>query len=154
MYTGHSLGAALALLNTVYLLLHLPLGTSLSIVGYGMLHFRNDTNEEDNETQDIFEVFATQKQRQDTKVAKIPELTTDSAPIPPPQATDVAPMPPMLPAAPTPTPATAPGRLPQYNYQSHAKDQALIDQLMGWLMTGTLSFNHTGSHPCSQPFHP
>jgi Lipase (class 3) len=34
--TGHSLGAALALLNTVYLSLHLPAGTSLSMIGYGL----------------------------------------------------------------------------------------------------------------------
>ncbi|KAF8267781.1 Alpha/Beta hydrolase protein, partial [Lactarius quietus] len=34
--TGHSLGAALSLLNTVYLPLHLPTGTSVYMVGYGM----------------------------------------------------------------------------------------------------------------------
>ena len=34
--TGHSLGAALALLDSVYLSLHLPAGTRLSVVGYGM----------------------------------------------------------------------------------------------------------------------
>lgn len=34
--TGHSLGAALALLDLVYLQLHLPSGTRVSMVGYGM----------------------------------------------------------------------------------------------------------------------
>lgn len=34
--TGHSLGAALALLDSVYLTLHLPSGTSVSMIGYGM----------------------------------------------------------------------------------------------------------------------
>lgn len=34
--TGHSLGAALALLDAVYLQLHLPSSTSLKTVGYGM----------------------------------------------------------------------------------------------------------------------
>jgi predicted lipase len=34
--TGHSLGAALALLDSVYLPLHLPAGTSVRMVGYGM----------------------------------------------------------------------------------------------------------------------
>ena len=34
--TGHSLGAALALLDSVYLPLHLPAGTRVSMVGYGM----------------------------------------------------------------------------------------------------------------------
>jgi hypothetical protein len=34
--TGHSLGAALALLDSVYLPLHLPEGTSVSMIGYGM----------------------------------------------------------------------------------------------------------------------
>ncbi|KAI9458384.1 lipase [Lactarius psammicola] len=34
--TGHSLGAALALLDAVYLPLHLPAGTSVRMVGYGM----------------------------------------------------------------------------------------------------------------------
>jgi hypothetical protein len=34
--TGHSLGAALALLDSVYLSLHLPAGTSVSMIGYGM----------------------------------------------------------------------------------------------------------------------
>lgn len=33
---GHSLGAALALLDTVYLPLHLPSGTRVRTVGYGM----------------------------------------------------------------------------------------------------------------------
>lgn len=33
---GHSLGAALALLDAVYLQLHLPSSTSLKIIGYGM----------------------------------------------------------------------------------------------------------------------
>jgi hypothetical protein len=34
--TGHSLGAALALLDSVYLPLHLPPGTSVRTIGYGM----------------------------------------------------------------------------------------------------------------------
>jgi len=34
--TGHSLGAALALLDAVYLPLHLPAGTRVRMVGYGM----------------------------------------------------------------------------------------------------------------------
>ena len=34
--TGHSLGAALALLDSVYLQLHLPAGTRVDMVGYGM----------------------------------------------------------------------------------------------------------------------
>lgn len=34
--TGHSLGAALALLDSVYLPLHLPAGTRVTVVGYGM----------------------------------------------------------------------------------------------------------------------
>ena len=34
--TGHSLGAALALLDSVYLPLHLPAGTYVRMVGYGM----------------------------------------------------------------------------------------------------------------------
>ena len=34
--TGHSLGAALALLDSVYLPLHLPAGTSVSMICYGM----------------------------------------------------------------------------------------------------------------------
>ncbi|KAH9991165.1 Alpha/Beta hydrolase protein [Russula vinacea] len=34
--TGHSLGAALALLDSVYLQLHLPEGTNITMVGYGM----------------------------------------------------------------------------------------------------------------------
>jgi hypothetical protein len=34
--TGHSLGAALALLDSVYLPLHLPAGARVSMVGYGM----------------------------------------------------------------------------------------------------------------------
>jgi hypothetical protein len=34
--TGHSLGAAIALLDSVYLQLHLPAGTRVSMVGYGM----------------------------------------------------------------------------------------------------------------------
>ena len=34
--TGHSLGAALALLDAVYLPLHLPSGTRMRMVGYGM----------------------------------------------------------------------------------------------------------------------
>lgn len=34
--TGHSLGAALALLDAVYLPLHLPAGTRVHTVGYGM----------------------------------------------------------------------------------------------------------------------
>lgn len=34
--TGHSLGAALALLDAVYLPLHLPAGTPVRMVGYGM----------------------------------------------------------------------------------------------------------------------
>jgi hypothetical protein len=34
--TGHSLGAALALLDSVYLPLHLPAGTRVSMVAYGM----------------------------------------------------------------------------------------------------------------------
>lgn len=34
--TGHSLGAALALLDSVYLPLHLPAGTRVTMVGYGM----------------------------------------------------------------------------------------------------------------------
>ena len=33
---GHSLGAALALLDAVYLPLHLPAGTTFRTVGYGM----------------------------------------------------------------------------------------------------------------------
>jgi pimeloyl-ACP methyl ester carboxylesterase len=33
---GHSLGAALALLDSVYLPLHLPAGTRVNMVGYGM----------------------------------------------------------------------------------------------------------------------
>jgi hypothetical protein len=34
--TGHSLGAALALLDSVYLPIHLPAGTRVRMVGYGM----------------------------------------------------------------------------------------------------------------------
>ena len=34
--TGHSLGAALALLDAVYLPLHLPAGTLVHMVGYGL----------------------------------------------------------------------------------------------------------------------
>lgn len=34
--TGHSLGAALALLDSVYLPLHLPAGTRVSMISYGM----------------------------------------------------------------------------------------------------------------------
>jgi hypothetical protein len=34
--TGHSLGAALALLDTVYFSIHLPAGTRVRMVGYGM----------------------------------------------------------------------------------------------------------------------
>ena len=34
--TGHSLGAALALLDSVYLPLHLPAGMRVNMVGYGM----------------------------------------------------------------------------------------------------------------------
>ncbi|KAI0258702.1 alpha/beta-hydrolase [Gloeopeniophorella convolvens] len=34
--TGHSLGAALALLDAVYLPLHLPQGTSVKMIGYGL----------------------------------------------------------------------------------------------------------------------
>jgi pimeloyl-ACP methyl ester carboxylesterase len=34
--TGHSLGAAVALLDAVYLPLHLPSGTQVFIVGYGL----------------------------------------------------------------------------------------------------------------------
>lgn len=34
--TGHSLGAALALLDSVYFQLHLPEGTNITMVGYGM----------------------------------------------------------------------------------------------------------------------
>ena len=34
--TGHSLGAALALLDSVYLQLHLPAGMRVSMIGYGM----------------------------------------------------------------------------------------------------------------------
>ena len=34
--TGHSLGAALALLDAVYLPLHLPSGTHVRMIGYGM----------------------------------------------------------------------------------------------------------------------
>ena len=34
--TGHSLGAALALLDAVYLPLHLPAGTRVRMVGYGL----------------------------------------------------------------------------------------------------------------------
>jgi hypothetical protein len=33
---GHSLGAALALLSTVYLPLHLPSGTDVKMIGYGL----------------------------------------------------------------------------------------------------------------------
>ena len=33
---GHSLGAALALLDSVYLQLHVPAGTSLTVISYGM----------------------------------------------------------------------------------------------------------------------
>jgi hypothetical protein len=33
---GHSLGAALALLSAVYLPLHLPSGTTVKMIGYGM----------------------------------------------------------------------------------------------------------------------
>ena len=34
--TGHSLGAAVALLDSVYLRLHLPANTSVRMIGYGM----------------------------------------------------------------------------------------------------------------------
>lgn len=40
--TGHSLGAALALLDAVYLPLHLPAGTRVCMVGYGMPRVGND----------------------------------------------------------------------------------------------------------------
>ncbi|KAI0278658.1 lipase class 3 family protein [Russula brevipes] len=39
--TGHSLGATLALLDAVYLPLHLPAGTRVRMVGYGMLRVGN-----------------------------------------------------------------------------------------------------------------
>jgi predicted lipase len=39
--TGHSLGVALALLDSVYLPLHLPAGTRVSMVGYGMPRVSN-----------------------------------------------------------------------------------------------------------------
>lgn len=40
---GHSLGAALALLDSVYLQLHLPAGTRVRMVGYGMPRVGNPT---------------------------------------------------------------------------------------------------------------
>jgi predicted lipase len=40
--TGHSLGAALALLDALYLPLHLPSGTKVRMVGYGLPRVGND----------------------------------------------------------------------------------------------------------------
>lgn len=39
---GHSLGAALALLDAIYLPLHLPAGTTVKMIGYGMPRVGND----------------------------------------------------------------------------------------------------------------
>jgi hypothetical protein len=90
----------------------------------------------DDESLDIFEVFAAKRKKQEACITKLPEFTVPTA-VPArlpetitPPSRDIAP-PTTQPTAKTPQAMSAPAcSNPQYRYQSEAEDQKLTDQLM------------------------
>ena len=87
----------------------------------------------DDESHDIFKVFATERRKRDAKMAKLQELLTPPARAPTPK--------PPEPVSTTTKRAGSNRPNPQYRYQAAAsvEDQQLTDQLREWLMDGKLS---------------
>ena len=84
-----------------------------------------EENDEDGdslsgELYDMYEVFAAEKKKRETRSSKPP----NAAPVPPPTTT-------------VPIPSTS--RAPQYRYQSSAEDQKLTNELCTWLLEGKLA---------------
>ena len=83
-----------------------------------------DDNEYTTELYNMYEVFATRKK--DLKPSKAPVSTQESPPSLPPAVS----MP--------PAPLTSTGHTLQYRYQASAEDQALMKELLGWILKGKL----------------
>jgi hypothetical protein len=98
----------------------------------------------------IFEVFAAQKRKQESKAAKLHELVEpamQTMPMPPPTTqaklpelveltVQTMPMPLLTAQAKPPTTQNKPGL--QYHYQATTEDQCLISELQAWLLDGKL----------------
>ena len=127
-----------------------------------------DSDPDDEDALDIFQVFAAEKKKRETRRAKMPELhashnTTPAASVPAPlplsgpavpAATPIPPTPAIVPAPAAQSSATANRSsavttqhtaatsgwpAPQYWYQSSAEDQYLVSELQSWLMQGKLA---------------
>ncbi len=117
----------------------------------------NDDNvEEVIPSSDLFDVYATEKKKRDAKASKLPEFaqasesTTPAAASPSkasssktsPSTTSAGKAPASTPTSTTantpPSPSTS-RAVPQYRYQSNAKDQQLTTELYQWLLDGKLS---------------
>jgi len=103
-----------------------------------------------SELYDMYEVFAAERKRRETRASKLPEAMLKPPVVPstscrPAQASAPPPIPPFTLATNTPC-------APQFKYQANIEDQKLTDELAAWLLEGKLA--HTtpahilaASHP-------
>ncbi len=102
-----------------------------------------DMGSSEEDPVDIFEVFATERKKCETRHSKLPEMQLPACPSAPTSAESSSPIPvpsTAIPTTSTSTAASTPTQMaPQYWYQSTAEDQQLISELESWLMEGKLT---------------
>ena len=115
-----------------------------------ILQIISGEDDSDSDGEDLFQVFAAERRKRESRRSKLPELeplpaSTDSLPCAssevstPPAAIPPAPSAPIATAT---TPSATPIHTqiaPQYRYQSTAEDQRLVSELESWLLEGKLT---------------